>query len=85
MDERVVAVGIRNRGLIITLPAPARHGDVLKPLWQMNGDIVAPDDQGFVTSTGRWVDRIEAAGIAKAAGQIETLYAPPWLFSEDVW
>lgn len=83
--EKIVAVGIRHRGLFITLPAPARHGDVLKPLWDIDGVLVQPDDQGFITSSGRWVGRIEAADIARFAGQVTKLIAPPRLYSEDVW
>lgn len=41
------------------------------------------DDQGFLTSTGRYVDRHEGAKIALASGQIDK--ATPHLFSEDLW
>ena len=41
--------------------------------------------QGFVTSTGRFVDRIQAAKIAIACGQIEKLsYNHERLFSEEL-
>lgn len=41
------------------------------------------DSQGFKTSTGRFVDREEAAEIAFKAGQIDE--QPSILFSEHMW
>lgn len=42
-------------------------------------------DQGFITNTGRYVDRIEAAQIAIAAGQISKLrHHSTELFSEEL-
>jgi len=89
--ERIVAVACRvtapetgsPRGQFqatVTLPAPARHHDIL---WGFGR--VLPEDQGFLTSTGRYVDRKEAAQIAWAAEQVKTLIAPPNLYSEDLW
>jgi len=40
-------------------------------------------NQGFVTSTGRYVDRHEGAKLAYAAGQVDKLASH--LFSEDLW
>lgn len=60
------------------------HGDCF-----MQGDKTgmkmssAYDDQGFMTSEGRFVERPEAAQIALAAGQISA--ATTILFSEDLW
>lgn len=46
---------------------------------------VGRHDQGFVTDTGRYVDREEAARIAIAAGQIKhLLHHPRQLFSEEL-
>jgi hypothetical protein len=39
--------------------------------------------QGFLTSTGRFVDREDAAKIAHKSGQIRN--CPYALFSEDLW
>lgn len=39
-------------------------------IWKF-GDIIDKDDNGgFMTSRGRYVDRVEAMGIALAAGQV---------------
>jgi hypothetical protein len=45
----------------------------------------AQHHQGFYTSAGRFVDRVEAVEIAKAAGQITEPKWPPQLYSEDLW
>jgi len=90
MTERIIAVAIRMYGpdgteLYVTLPPPARHDTILHPLHHINNVIVLPDDQGFITDTGRFVGRREAAKIATAAGQVEEMTVPGYLFSEDVW
>lgn len=40
-------------------------------------------DQGFFTSKGRFVERLEAANIAVAANQVAECIK--YLFSEDLW
>ena len=43
-------------------------------------------EQGFLTSDGRFVDRVEGLAIALAAGQVITKHGNPnQLFSEDMW
>lgn len=83
--ERIVAVGIMHHGIICSLPPPARHGAVLRLLATISDEVIGPNEQGFVTSSGRWVDRETAGEIAIAAGQVTELQSPPWLFSEDLW
>lgn len=83
--EKIIAVAINAFGVINSLPAPARHGDVLRKLADFNPLVVRGDAQGFLTSTGRYVNRRDAARIALAAGQTAKLTAPPELFSEDLW
>jgi hypothetical protein len=85
MNESIISVGILYKDLIVSLPPPARHHSVLHPLVAIVDEIIGPREQGFVTSTGRWVDRTEGASIAIAAGQIEALNWPPHLYSEDLW
>lgn len=91
IPERIVAVACRFVGpltdspagritLTASLPAPARHHDIL---WGLGR--VQPQDQGFLTDRGRFVDRAAAAEIARAAGQAQALIAPPHLYSEDLW
>lgn len=87
--ETIVAASVRAFNVILSVPAPGRHHHVLN-----NFSIAAeknmathsgPEDQGFLTSTGRFVDRIEGAEIALKSGQIKELSWPPYLYSEDLW
>lgn len=88
-DERIVAAAICAEGITFTAPPPARHGHILRIMSETLGlDAIRlglPDNQGFITSSGRFVGRRAAAGIAVSAGQIDQ---PKWgaeLFSEDLW
>lgn len=86
MSERIAAVAMRVGGLAISMPQPSRHHNVL---WEMDAQglspFVHPINQGFLTDSGRFVEREEAVGIAKAAGQIVEPRWPPHLYSEDLW
>lgn len=97
--ERIVGVAILlpfrtdvhdARRIFAAAPAPARHHHVLHQLWMMRRDLRNLDQgQGFVTDTGRYVDRAEAWTIAALANQL--LDRAPTdgrggrLYSEDVW
>jgi hypothetical protein len=85
--ERIVAAAILiDDTLIVTAPPRARHGDILHPLFLRYG-IRAGEFQGFLTSTGRFVDRTEAYRIAIASGQpwTDARHVEGTLFSEDLW
>jgi len=72
MSERIIAAAI-NFGAIITLPPPARHHTILQSMdleMGLEGANMIPQSQGFITDSGRYVNRIEAFYIAQAAGQI---------------
>lgn len=88
MKEKIVAAAIQYGGLTFSKPAPARHGDVIYPMRDIGlpRESVNTVNQGFLTSTGRFVERTEALKIALASGQ--PCAAPDnayILFSEDVW
>lgn len=86
--ETIETAAIRANGTIFSLPRPGRHCDVFKDMRENHGieNVLGPDNQGFVTSTGRFVGRQEAMRIAKAAKQIERgKFQPDTLFSEDLW
>ena len=91
MSERIVSAAVMHRGLPHTVPAPGRHHHVLAVLRdKFPCDVPWFGEQGFMTDSGRFVDRNEAAVIAVAAGQI--IPAPhqgngpvTHLFSEDLW
>lgn len=95
-SERIVAAAVRTANtihggdLIISQAPPARHHTILHPLHDMlGGRNGRPSDTGFLTSTGRYVNRSEALVIATAAGQRiprqPGQYDGPDLFSEDLW
>lgn len=74
--------------LTISAPPPMRHGQMMHPFAEIAGHRTAPDDQGFLTSTGRFVSREHALKIAVAAGQPlidHPSRCPHRLYSEDLW
>jgi hypothetical protein len=82
--ERIISAAVYN-GQIISLPSPARHHDILWGLVGIEGTIPI---QGFLTSTGRFVNRNEAIGVAWRAKQINSekpSVKDHELFSEDLW
>jgi hypothetical protein len=84
--ERIKQAAIRENGVVYTLPRPARHHTIMGEMCDKHGFThVDGCGQGFVTDADRFVDRIEGAAIAIAAGQIAALRWPPNLYSEDLW
>jgi hypothetical protein len=82
----VVSAAIRFGDLIVSLPAPARHHNILHAMIALGSDfIVRPEDQGFMLSDGTFAERKYAAWIARNAGQIVDPNWPPYLHSEDLW
>ncbi len=87
-DEQIESAALLVNGEVWTLPQPTRHHTLIQAWasahWKDGKPGRIPEhDQGFVTSSGRFVERDEAARIAYAAGQIDAPKAG--LFSEDVW
>jgi hypothetical protein len=86
--EMITRAAIRYESTVYSTTPPGRHHNVI---WQMceaglPSEACAMQNQGFVTSTGRFVDRYEGFRIAKAAGQLWRSPTPPnMLTSEDVW
>lgn len=84
--ERIVAAALQIEGFTVSLPQPARHGQlfcVIDGHISLERSIV----QGFLTSEGRFVTRVEAKHIAHRAGQpiIRDNPHPRDAFSEDFW
>lgn len=77
-----------------SVPKPGRHHDVIRVVHEATGEPVG-GEQGFVTSTGRFVNRLVARRIAENARQliagrkdsdgIPYVATDDRLFSEDVW
>lgn len=85
--EEIRAAAILQEGHIYTLSPPARHPDIIH--WMTHVLEVVPPvcgEQGFYTTRSRFVDRKDAAQLAREAGQLKSaLIAPPHLYSEDLW
>ncbi len=83
LPELIVSAAVRCGDRIVTVERPGRHGDCINWLFGLG---VESRDHGFLTSRGRFVDRLEAGKIAAAAGQATANPAVnSHLFSEDVW
>jgi hypothetical protein len=85
--ERIIAAAIQYGGTI-SLPPPARHHTIIQTMdleMGIEGIRAEPQTQGFLTSTGRFVNRIEAYYLAFKSGQIISETKGPRLFSEDLW
>lgn len=90
MGERIVAAAIYH-GATISLPPPARHHTILHSMvlvMNIRGADIPPENQGFLTSTGRFVNRTEGFYIASREKQIIRTSGnsgEPTLYSEDMW
>lgn len=85
--ERIVAAAIQIDGVTLSLPQPARHAQVMHSVEAFSESWFGRETQGFLTSEGRFVNRVEAKQIAHRAGQ-EIIRADPHprdAFSEDFW
>ena len=95
----IVAAAIRLNAVTLSMPAPARHHDILR---QINGlyepSHERPDwtyeveTQGFITDKGVFMDRREAFAHTNECGQGQPRRRPgpenyqgDELFSEDLW
>jgi len=87
---KIVAAAILWKdGVVYSLPAPARHADIVHMMVTEKG--IKPPinrEQGFLTESGDFVRRKPAARLARLAGQVkkeDQMNAHVGLFSEDVW
>jgi hypothetical protein len=88
MGETITGVALLcDDGRMFALPRPHRHHHLFS-LAAFIGQDPLQHDQGFTTSTGRYVGREEAQRICIAAGQPNRRSGNDCdtrLFSEDVW
>lgn len=85
--KRITGVAIKRDGVIYSLDAPNRHGDVIVKMVHMGVPKPVTKDaiQGFIADTGEFLDRHEAFDLVLQNGQnIHELYRPQ-LYSEDLW
>lgn len=80
---KIVAAATMYQGVVHFMPAPHRHHHILH---KMSFPASLECEQGFLTSEGKFVDRVEAKRIAIATGQemLRQSYSRD-LFSEDLW
>ena len=94
MTETIERAAIKIDDTVHSVPKPGRHHDVIRVVYDATGKTVF-GEQGFVTSTGRFVNRRVARKIAENAKQliagrrdndgIPYVATDDRLFSEDVW
>lgn len=89
-DGHIVSAALKLGELIISAPPPARHHTLINGLGSATGvpRLTNMDDQGFLTSKGCFVDRVEAKRIAIASGQLNPescVVRGDELYSEDLW
>ena len=83
--EQIAGTSIMDAsGTVRSLGMWASHGHIIK--WMSDLGIRAGcDGQGFITTRGRFVDRIEGLELAIASGQIVHKHNPKYeLLSEDM-
>lgn len=87
--EKIALVAMRDtRGVIWAADPPHRHHHLINSMDDFHPTATQADtfDQGFVTSYGRYVDRVEAKRIAiKQQQLLPRAMKLRDLFSEDVW
>lgn len=88
---RIAAAAIEWHGLTVSIAPPARHHTILNLMHESLAPrqerfLIGPEQQGFITSDGRFIGREEALRIAQDAKQIIAKHGSPReLYSEDVW
>lgn len=81
----ITGVAIRCDNLLISLPKPNRHSDCYIYAKSLGVDISILKDQGFVTHTGKYLDRERSAKYLKRIKQ-NTLYPiGNIVISEELW
>lgn len=91
MALQIVGVAIKLMyGVVLSLPSPYRHHNILKHYYDDVGVPVPHDsEQGFLLSNGEFAGREAALEIARYNGQLiprtGNMYDGPELFSEDLW
>ena len=84
--ETIECAAIRHKGVVYHAIRPGRHHHVFQTMHALGLHGESMREQGFLTSSGRFVDRREGLAIASAAGQIKDKTFPhDILFSEDMW
>lgn len=86
MERGIVAAACQVGEVTISMPAPARHHDILRAMDAM-GIQPGSECQGFLDHRGVFLGRKTAKIKAADFGQVEMadIDRQPMLFSEDLW
>lgn len=82
--ETIIAAAIKINGYIISTYDKGHHEDIVKYLTYNKFSNPTSNKPGFITSTGRFVDRSEAKIIATNSNQIKDSNFTI-LYSKDIW
>lgn len=84
-EEKIIMAAVKHPdGSIFSVERPGRHAHVIYCMSRLDKNITQL--QGFVTSHGRFVNRVDGLKVAQAANQLLTKTHPKsQLFSEDLW
>lgn len=83
---RIVSAALNFDGLILSMPAPARHSDLIRAVDEYCLCLsVRQENQGFLDAGGHFLTREEALKRAYETGQLDKSDHPRHLFSEDLW
>lgn len=84
--ETIVAAAIKQGDFVASVPRPGRHHNIINALARAGVPIPIDGEQGFLTSSGRFVGRRVGKIVAQRAGQDpRDTGLPDMLFSEDLW
>jgi len=83
----IIGVAIKHGDMVIGLPKPNRHHNVI---WHIVKDLgikgpLGFEGQGFYDNQGKYYNREEAREYAIKTGQCVSPENPRELFSEDIW
>lgn len=83
---KILGVAIKYNNVVYELPKPNRHHHVIR----MIGGVKGPCIEGFYTSEGNFLNRVDAYALAVKTGQLNRdpnpkKYQGKLLFSEDLW
>ena len=83
----IIAAAIKFGDLICTMPKPCRHHHIIGGCADAGMPIPIEGVQGFITASGRFLDRTEAALHAIAKDQVarDKVHSNGQLYSEDLW
>lgn len=86
-QEKIKAAAIFTQlGIILTLPPPARHYHIMQWCAEDRGISLVGSTQGFILTSGKFVDRETAYKIAEQNDQIKNKpLIEGTLHTEDLW